>query len=177
MSRLSRRDNISQSLLHNHETPMDDLDSSAENPGERELLATRVEGVVLYVEDDTDTRDAMGILLRAAGLAVHEADSPESALARADSIGTDLDVLIVDYHLGDTMTGTELAEALARKLGHGVPTIILTGDPANAEMPWLRNSPVWLMRKPADPLTLISGLHPLIEFRRAMRRVATARTG
>ena len=44
-------------------------------------------------------------------------------------------MLIVDYNLGDGMTGTEVAEEFARLLGHAVPTVILTGDPANAEVP------------------------------------------
>ena len=39
------------------------------------------------------------------------------------------------------MTGTEVAEEFARLLGHAVPTIILTGDPANAEVPWLADAP------------------------------------
>jgi len=129
-------------------------------------------GVVMYVEDDPDSRLATSTMLRAAGFAVHEAASAQSALAQADSLKGRLDVLIVDYHLGGDMSGTEVAEALAQKMGHGVPTVILTGDPANAEMPWLKNSPVWLVRKPSDPMTLISGLWPLIDFRRAMRRLS-----
>ena len=46
------------------------------------------------------------------------------------------------------MTGTEVAEEFARLLGHAVPTVILTGDPANAEVPWLADAPVWVARKP-----------------------------
>jgi hypothetical protein len=61
-------------------------------------------------------------------------------------------VLIVDYYLGGGMTGTELAEAFARLLGHAVPTIMLTGDPANAEVPWLADAPVWVARKPLLPI-------------------------
>jgi hypothetical protein len=51
------------------------------------------------------------------------------------------------------MSGTEVTESLVRLLGHGMPTIILTADPANAEMPWLKNSPVSCV-----PITLIAGL-------------------
>ncbi len=56
------------------------------------------------------------------------------------------------------MTGTEVAEEFARLLGHAVPTIILTGDPANAEVPWLSDAPVWLARKPLVPETLLAAL-------------------
>ena len=54
------------------------------------------------------------------------------------------------------MTGTEVAEEFARLLGHAVPTVMLTGDPANAEVPWLADAPVWVARKPLLPDTLAS---------------------
>ena len=79
-----------------------------------------------------------------------------------------LDVLIVDYYLGNSLTGTEVAEALARLLGHAVPTLILTGDPANAEVPWLTDAPVWVARKPMSADTLLAALPPLVDFRRAV---------
>jgi CheY-like chemotaxis protein len=149
---------------------MDDhaLDDGASPDGD----ADTQRGLVLVVEDDHESRVATAALLSLAGFEVHEAATAEAALAQAPSLVKRLDALIVDYHLGVGMTGTEVAEALVRIAGHGVPTIILTGDPANAEMPWLRNSPVWLIRKPACPATLVAGLSPLIEFRRAMRRIA-----
>jgi hypothetical protein len=73
------------------------------------------------------------------------------ALAQVEALRGRLDVLIVDYDLGLGMTGTELAEEFARLLGHAVPTVMLTGDPANAEVPWLADAPVWVARKPLLP--------------------------
>jgi CheY-like chemotaxis protein len=141
---------------------MDDSDWSRAGPSR---------GVVLHVEDDNDARRATGVLLSAAGFDFRGACSPEDAFAQAEALQGRLDVLIVDYHLGAELTGTEVAEAIARRLGHGVPTVILTGDLANAELPWLRNSPVWLARKPVCPVTLVAGLWPLVAFRRAMKKV------
>jgi CheY-like chemotaxis protein len=132
----------------------------------------RFHGVILHVEDDEEVRLATATLLTVAGFDVRPAASADEALAIAGTLRTQLDVLIVDYHLGSHVTGTELAETIVRRLGHGVPTIILTGDPANAEVPWLTSSPVWLLRKPVSPLMLVAGIHPLVDFRRAMRRVA-----
>jgi DNA-binding response OmpR family regulator len=128
-------------------------------------------GVVLHVEDDYESRRATGLVLKQAGFDAREAESADAAIAQAESLRNVLDVLIVDFHLGGEITGTEVAESLARLLGHGVPTIILTGDPANAEIPWLRNSPVWLARKPVSPAILIAGIDPLVAFRRAMKRL------
>ena len=150
------------------------MDDELPDPGlfKDDLQGRRSHGVVLYVEDDDESRLSITTLLRTSGFEVQEAATAVSALALTDSLKNRLDVLIVDYHLGSGSTGTEVAETLVRDLGHGVPTIILTGDPANAEVPWLKNSPLWLIRKPVLPLQLIAGLWPLVAFARAMRRMA-----
>ncbi len=49
---------------------------------------------------------------------------------------------------------------------------MLTGDPANAEVPWLADAPVWVARKPLLADTLLAALPPLVAFRRAVAAVA-----
>ena len=125
-------------------------------------------GLVLHVDDDEAVRRSTALLMRSAGYDTIEAACGEQALALAGSLRGRLDVLIVDHYLGESMTGTEVAEELARLLGHAVPTVILTGDPANAEVPWLTEAPVWVARKPLAPSTLLAALPPLVSFRRAV---------
>jgi CheY-like chemotaxis protein len=130
-------------------------------------------GLILHVDDDDAMRRSTALLMRAAGYETREAAYGEQALAQADSLRGRLDVLIVDYHLGHSLTGTEVAEEFARLLGHAVPTVILTGDPANAEVPWLADAPVWVARKPLAPETLLAALPPLVAFRRAIAAAST----
>jgi CheY-like chemotaxis protein len=125
-------------------------------------------GLVLHVDDDEAVRRSTAMLMRAAGYETREAACGEQALSQAESLRDRLDVLIVDYHLGRDLTGTEVAEEFARLLGHAVPTVILTGDPANAEVPWLADAPVWIARKPLAPETLLAALPSLVSFRRAV---------
>ena len=132
-------------------------------------------GLVLHVDDDEGLRRSTAMLLRVDGFESREASCASQALAQAESLRGLLDVLIVDYHLGNGMTGTEVAEEFARLLGHAVPTIILTGDPANAEVPWLADAPVWVARKPLNPETLLAALPPLVAFRRAISEVTVKR--
>jgi len=136
------------------------------------LLEPAGRGLILHVDDDDAVRRSHTLLIRSAGFETREAASGEQALAQADSLRGRLDVLIVDYHLGNSLTGTEVAEQFARLLGHAVPTIILTGDPANAEVPWLADAPVWVARKPLAPDTLLAALPSLVAFRRAVAEVA-----
>jgi CheY-like chemotaxis protein len=128
-------------------------------------------GLILHVDDDQDVRRSTGLLLRSAGFETREAATGEQALAQAEALRGRLDVLIVDYQLGHGITGTEVAEDFARLLGHAVPTVILTGDPANAEVPWLTDAPVWVARKPLLPDTLLAALPALVSFRRAVAAV------
>ena len=132
------------------------------------LPETVSRGLVLHVDDDEAVRRYTSLLMRAAGYETREASCGEHALAQAESLRDRLDVLIVDYHLGRDLTGTEVAEEFARLLGHAVPTVILTGDPANAEVPWLADAPVWIARKPLPPETLLAALPSLVNFRRAI---------
>jgi CheY-like chemotaxis protein len=125
-------------------------------------------GLILHVDDDEAMRRSTAMLMRAAGFETREAACGEDAVAQVDSLRGRLDVLIVDYNLDQPMTGTEVAEEFARLLGHAVPTVILTDDPANAEVPWLADAPVWLARKPMHPETLLAALPPLVAFRRAV---------
>jgi len=125
-------------------------------------------GLILHVDEDEAMRRSTAMLMRAAGFETREAACGEDAITQIDSLRGRLDVLIVEYNLGQSMTGTELAEECARLLGHAVPTVILTGDPANAEVPWLADAPVWLARKPLHPETLLAALPPLVAFRRAV---------
>ncbi|HEU4690596.1 MAG TPA: response regulator [Vicinamibacterales bacterium] len=129
-------------------------------------------GLILHVDDDEALRRSTSVLLRSAGFETREANCGESALTQVETLRGRLDVLIVDYDLGRGMTGTELAEDFARLLGHAVPTVMLTGDPANAEVPWLADAPVWVARKPLLPDTLLAALPPLVAFRRAVAAVA-----
>jgi CheY-like chemotaxis protein len=130
------------------------------------LLDAAARGLVLHVDDDDAVRRSTTLLMRSAGYETREAATAEQALAQAESLRGRLDVLIVDYHLGNSLTGTEVAEEFARLLGHAVPTVILTGDPANAEVPWLADAPVWVARKPLPPETLLAALPSLVSFRR-----------
>jgi CheY-like chemotaxis protein len=125
-------------------------------------------GLILHVDDDEAVRRSTVLLLRSAGFETREAACGEQALVQTESLRGRLDVLIVDYDLGQSITGTEVAEEFARLLGHAVPTVILTGDPANAEIPWLADAPVWLARKPLSPDILLAALPPLVDFRRAV---------
>ncbi len=125
-------------------------------------------GVVLHVEDELIVRKAMALLLSSEGYSIISAASgPEALRLVADGIRPDL--LIVDFNLEDAMNGAEAAEELRRALGYAPPVIMLTGDPASAEFPWITDAPVWLARKPLSPELFLAALPGLVQLSRATR--------
>jgi DNA-binding response OmpR family regulator len=139
------------------------------------LITSSSPGVILHVDDDPGMRDSLSLALKLSGFDVHLAADAASALSSSTSLRDVLDVLIVDYHLGEETTGTDVAEEVSRLLGRSLPTVILTGDPANAQIPVLNRAPVWLVRKPLDMEVLVAALPALVEFQRAVRRFGVAR--
>jgi DNA-binding response OmpR family regulator len=129
---------------------------------------------VLHVEDDADLAGSVSLLLRAGGYRAITAHSADDAL---DLIGPQRlrpDILIIDFNLAGSMDGAELAEEACRIMGHCIPTILLSGQLANSEMPWMPGVPVLPLSKPADPEVLLKAVETFSEFERfaATRRRA-----
>lgn len=131
---------------------------------------------VLHVEDDADLARSLSLLLRASGYRAVTAHTADDALDLIGSQGLRPDILIIDFQLGGPMDGAELAEEACRIMGHCVPTILLSGQLANSEMPWMPGVPVLPLAKPADPELLLKAVETFGEFERfaASRRRAHA---
>jgi two-component system CheB/CheR fusion protein len=130
-------------------------------------------GTILHVEDERPVREAMALLLRGEHYQVLGAAAAGEALQLAHE-GLRPDVLIVDYDLGEGMNGAEVAQQLRRTLGYSPPILMLTGDPASAEVPWITDAPIWLARKPLNPRLLLAALPGLVQLSRRMREVPRA---
>ena len=128
--------------------------------------------VVVLVDDEPEVLSALRRALRKEPHPVLATSRPAEALRWVEAI--DVSAVVSDHRMPG-MTGTELAEDFARLLGHAVPTVMLTGDPANAEVPWLADAPVWVARKPLHAATLLAALPPLVAFRRAVAASAAPR--
>lgn len=96
----------------------------------RPTAALPVPRMVLLVEDSAEIRETVRGMLTAQGHAVIEAGSADEGLSLADLPGIDL--VLSDITLPGTMTGVDLAEALARR-GHPARACLMTSlPPANA---------------------------------------------
>jgi len=105
---------------------------------------------VLVVDDDDRIRHALAILLKRAGFEVTTASDPASALAM-----TELDVVIVDYHLSSEVTGADVVRHFKQRLGSAVTCFVLSGqdDPATRDA-CLAAGATKVLVKPVSPVEL-----------------------
>jgi len=80
---------------------------------------------VLLVDDDNNILDGTSVLLKAEGWKVITAKSGAEALVV--SRGKNIDCIVSDYILGDSMNGIELITELRDKADYNIPGILLTG--------------------------------------------------
>jgi FixJ family two-component response regulator len=111
---------------------------------------------VLQVDNDTEVMAALRLLLKSAGFALSCATGAQEAIRSITVDGFCPEVLLLDYALSDEETGADLAEHIAHVLHHRVPTIILSGQLFNAEVPWMPGTPLMLVSKPMDGEALIA---------------------
>ena len=112
--------------------------------------------LVLIIEDNPVTSSALSMLLEDWGFSYLTADSPGAAVLALGPRIKEVQALITDYHLQDGFTGIKGAVAIAKAIGHPVPTLVTTGFLDLAE--YLDTFPV--LSKPFDP----SVLHQWLNF-------------
>ena len=125
-------------------------------------------GVVLLVEDDEAVRTATQLYLKAIGYTTIAADSLEQLERVLSEGGREPDLIISDYHLGETTTGIDVIHAVRSRTGKLLPALLLSGDTSTvlrklADVPACR-----LLSKPVD-VEELGGV--LAELLRAANRV------
>ncbi len=116
-------------------------------------------------------RIAVAMVLEGERYSVSSAATGREAI-RMVGRGLRPDLLIVDFQLDEEMNGAETTERLRHALGYAPPVIMLTGNPSNAEFPWITDAPIWLARKPMSPQLLLAAVPSLVQLSRLTREVA-----
>ena len=138
-------------------------------------MAGMARGLIMHVDDEQAVRDSLVLILGGEGYTLSSAASGSAALLLVAE-GFRPDVLIVDFNLDDEMNGADAAQQLRHTLGYSPPIIMLTGNPTDAELPWITDAPVWLARKPLHPRLLLAALPGLVQVSCSMRVAHDAST-
>ncbi|WP_419727836.1 chemotaxis protein CheB [Lichenicola sp.] len=91
-------------------------------------LAADDAGSILIVEDDSDMKDLMELLLSGEGYRTWSSSDGAAAIELVAKTAIKPDLLLADYNLPGELNGRQLAERLRDIMGRDIPVIILTGD-------------------------------------------------
>lgn len=114
---------------------------------------------VILVEDDRGVRDATRMLLRSEGYQVTAVSSLQAALEAARD---GVDLLVTDYHLSDSETGTQVIEALRDTLSSHLKAVLITGDTSSAIKELPRDPYLRIANKPINAEIMLSMMRELI---------------
>ncbi len=114
---------------------------------------------LLVVDNDLAVLKAMQDLLEGWKAEVHAAQTPDQARRLFDAHGADL--LLVDYHLDDHVSGLELRDALGSAASE-IPCVIITADHGKTVADAVVAAGCQLLHKPLKPLALRSLVAQLI---------------
>jgi PAS domain S-box-containing protein len=116
---------------------------------------------VLLVEDDPGVRNATRVFLKTEGYQVTPAASLAEALQHAAN-SPDLDILVTDYHLGGSETGTDVIAAIREQVGRPVPAVLVTGDTSSAIRELQQHDNLRVISKPINADDLIGLMRELL---------------
>jgi two-component system, sensor histidine kinase len=134
-------------------------------------MISETAGSFLHLDDDLMVRESMAMLLDAEGYVVSSAATGAEAIQLVRD-GLRPDVLIVDYDLGEQLSGPEVTQQIRDLLTYAPPIIVLTGDAHRAQFLRAIEVIVWLVSKPLNPQLLLAALPSLVQLSRATRERA-----
>lgn len=111
--------------------------------------------IILLVENDGELRNAMSQTLERLGVSVIEAETGEAALELLDELSIAPDVCLIDYQLGEGMSGVDLIQLLFARHGT-LPARIITANRAPQIRAAVRDAGLEIMWKPVNSEALAS---------------------
>jgi len=128
-------------------------------------VARRVSGLVLLVDDDPDVASASQFLFELEGHEVLVASCATEIARLIEQRARIPDVVVSDYHLGDSGTGIDAIAAVRSLAGRIVPAILVTGDTsAQIDEAVERVGHCRVLNKPVSPDRLLGELSQLLRI-------------
>ena len=146
-----------------------DVASSAVGERRSSVASPLTDQLVLCVDNEPEILDAMKRLLEKWGARPLTAGSVADALhavraARREN-GALPAMMLVDYHLDNNETGTDVIDALAEDTGRDIPAIVLTADHSETVTGTVRGRGLRLLHKPVKPAALRAMMTSLLSRR------------
>ena len=118
--------------------------------------------MVLVLEDDRLSREAVGSLLMSWGFSVRTADTLAVALQQMEDEGPP-DLVVSDYRLAEWVNGIDAVRQLRAAANRPIPACLMSGTSTPALVQAAREVGLTLLQKPVRPAKLRSLLRRLLE--------------
>ncbi|SDZ74851.1 hybrid sensor histidine kinase/response regulator [Rubrimonas cliftonensis] len=119
--------------------------------------------IALVLDDDDAVRGATSALLARWGVDAMEAATAGQAVSAVRQLGMSPDVMLLDYHLGDGLTGLQALRRLREETGVEAPAVIITADRSRALEAAAAEAGAEVLTKPVAP----AKLRALLQWSRA----------
>ncbi len=119
--------------------------------------------IALVLDDDDAVRGATSALLARWGVDAMEAATAGQAVSAVRQLGMAPDVMLLDYHLGDGLTGLQALRRLREETGVDAPAVIITADRSRALEAAAAEAGAEVLTKPVAP----AKLRALLQWSRA----------
>lgn len=130
--------------------PLADASAGEEPSVKHEEMGALATGLVVVIDDEVAIREAMATLLGGWGYEVITAGSGDDALKRLVTCTISPDLIISDYRLRNSETGTEVIERLRSEYNDTIPAMLITGDTAPDRLADAQASGLLLLHKPVS---------------------------
>jgi CheY-like chemotaxis protein/two-component sensor histidine kinase len=125
--------------------------------------ADDLEGVVvLVIDDDPLSRDAMAMLLNSWGCIVHSADGSEKWAGQP--LAASPDVIVCDFRLPGEANGIDLIHRLRQAQGREIPACVVSGDTDGELISAAAAASLPLLHKPVRPARLHALMRQLVRL-------------
>jgi len=115
---------------------------------------------ILLVEDEPSVRNAMRMLFKIEGYEVVPVATADEALVRLRN--EPFDLIVTDYHLEGSRTGTQVIAAARELLGPGVKAVLVTGDTSSAVRDMQGDARLRITSKPINSDELLAMVRDLL---------------
>ena len=128
-------------------------------------------GAILVVEDDSEVRDLLDVVLTGEGYLTATAEDGVTALALLARGVFRPDIILADYNLPNGMDGLTVAAKVRESLDSQVPVIVLTGDISTDTLKHIASQDCVQLNKPVKVTELTETIRHLLTHpqRRSLR--------
>jgi CheY-like chemotaxis protein len=122
---------------------------------------------VLVIDNEPKILEGMTALLQGWSCEVMSGLSGQEALERVAADDWEPDIILADYHLGETETGLMALRELAPRWSKPVPAIVITADRTDEVKEEIQAAGAQLLTKPVKPAALRALINRMIATARA----------